>query len=50
MLKLRKKYREARREIDKGLYERQIKIVDTQIDRRVYDFYGSKKKIVEGLR
>jgi adenine-specific DNA-methyltransferase len=25
---------------DKGLYERQIKIVDAQIDRLVYDFYG----------
>ena len=36
MLKLQKKYREARREIDKELYERQIKIVDAQIDRLVY--------------
>jgi len=27
-------------ERDKELYERQIKVVDAQIDRRVYDFYG----------
>ena len=27
-------------EIDKGLYERQIRIVDAQIDRLVYDLYG----------
>ena len=25
---------------DKGLYERQIKIVDAQIDGLVYDLYG----------
>jgi Tfp pilus assembly PilM family ATPase len=25
---------------DKELYERQIKIVDAQIDRQVYDLYG----------
>ena len=40
MLELQKKYREARMEIDKGLYERQIKIIDAQIDRLVYDLYG----------
>jgi len=39
MLELQKKYHEARMEIDKGLYERQIKIVDAQIDRFVYDLY-----------
>ncbi|MEA1957770.1 MAG: hypothetical protein U9N01_05385 [Euryarchaeota archaeon] len=50
MLELQKKYHEARMEIDKGLYERQIRIVDAQIDRLVYDLYGTKKKIVEGLR
>ena len=36
---------------DKGLYERQIKIVDAQIDRRVYDLYGlteEEVKVVEG--
>ena len=27
-------------EIDKGLYKQQIKIVDEQIDRLVYDLYG----------
>jgi hypothetical protein len=27
-------------ERDKELYERQIKIVDAQIDRLVYDLYG----------
>ena len=35
---------------DKGLYERQIKIVDAQIDRLVYDLYGLTEeeiKIVE---
>ena len=31
---------EARMERDKELYERQIKIVDTQIDGMVYDLYG----------
>ena len=40
MLKLQKKYHEARMEIDKGLYERQIRIVDAQIDGLVYDLYG----------
>ncbi|MBE9593457.1 MAG: restriction endonuclease subunit M, partial [Proteobacteria bacterium] len=39
MLELHKKHHEARMEIDKGLYERQIKFVDTQIDRLVYDLY-----------
>jgi len=35
---------------DKGLYERQIKIVDTQIGRLVYDLYGVTEeiKVVEG--
>jgi hypothetical protein len=35
---------------DKELYERQIKIVDAQIDRRVYDLYGLMEeeiKVVE---
>ncbi len=40
MLKQQKKYHEARMEQDKELYERQIKIVDAQIDRLVYDLYG----------
>jgi len=37
-------------EHDKELYERQIEIVDIQIDRRVYDFYGlteGKVKVVK---
>ena len=40
MLELQKKYHEARMEQDKELYERQIKVVDGQIDRVVYDLYG----------
>jgi len=40
MLELQKKYHDARMERDKELYERQIKIVDAQIDRLVYDLYG----------
>ena len=40
MLDLQKKYHDARMESDKELYERQIRIVDKQIDRRVYDLYG----------
>ena len=52
MLELQKKYHEARMERDKGLYERQIKIVDAQIDRLVYDLYGLTEEeieIVEGV-
>ncbi len=40
MLELNKKYHEARMDRDKELYERQIKMVDAQIDRLVYDLYG----------
>jgi hypothetical protein len=40
MLELQKKYHETRMERDKELYERQIKVVDTQIDKLVYDLYG----------
>jgi hypothetical protein len=39
MLELHKKYHEARMERDKELYERQIQLVDAQIDRLVYDLY-----------
>ncbi|MCK4240029.1 MAG: hypothetical protein KAX30_00260, partial [Candidatus Atribacteria bacterium] len=39
MLELQKKYHGVRMERDKELYERQIKIVDAQIDRLVYDLY-----------
>ena len=38
-------------ERNKELYERQIKIVDAQIDRLVYDLYGLTEgeiKVVEG--
>jgi hypothetical protein len=51
MLKLQKKYHEARMERDKEIYERQIKIVDAQIDGLVYNLYGlteAEIKVVEG--
>jgi hypothetical protein len=51
MLELQKKHYETRMEQDKELYERQIKIVDAQIDRLVYDLYGLTEEeigIVEG--
>ena len=51
MLELQKKYHETRMERDKELYERQIKIVDVQIDRLVYELYGLKEvevRVVEG--
>ena len=50
MLELQKKYHETRMERDKELYERQIKVVDAQIDRLVYDLYGlmeEEEKVVE---
>ncbi|MCK4475165.1 MAG: N-6 DNA methylase, partial [Methanophagales archaeon] len=47
ILELQKKYHEARMEIDKGLYERQIKIADAQIDRLVYDLYGLTEEEVK---
>ena len=52
MLELQKKYHEARMERDKEIYERQIKIVDAQIDRLVYDLYGlsdEEIKVIEGM-
>jgi hypothetical protein len=52
MLELQKKYHDTRMEIDKGLYERQIKIVDAQIDGLVYDLYGlsdEEIKVIEGM-
>ena len=39
-----------KKERDKELYERQIRIVDTQIDRQVYELYGlteEEMKVVE---
>jgi hypothetical protein len=50
MLELQKKYHDARMERDKELYERQITIVDAQIDRLVYELYGlteEEVKVVE---
>ena len=41
----------GKKERDKELYERQIKIVDAQIDGLVYDLYGlteEEVKVVEG--
>jgi hypothetical protein len=40
MFEPQKKYRDARINQYKELYERQIKIVDVQIDGLVYDLYG----------
>jgi hypothetical protein len=51
MLERHKKYHDARMEIDKGLYERQIRIIDAQIGQLVYDLYGlteEEVKVVEG--
>jgi len=51
MLELQKKYHEARMERDKEIYERQIRIVDAQIGRVVYDLYGlteEERGVVEG--
>jgi hypothetical protein len=51
MLELQKKHHDARMDQDKELYERQIKMVDAQIDRLVYDLYGLTEeeiKRVEG--
>jgi hypothetical protein len=47
MLELKKKYHDVRMEQDKELYERQIKMVDTQIDRLVYDLYGLTEEEIE---
>ena len=47
MLELQKKHHDARMERDKELYERQIKIVDTQIDRLLYDLYGLTEEEIE---
>ncbi len=47
MLELQKKHHESRMERDKKLFERQIKMVDTQIDKRVYDLYGLMEEEVK---
>ena len=46
MLERQKKYHEARMDRDKELYERQIKIVDTQIGRLVDELYGLTEEVV----
>jgi len=51
MVELQKKYNEARMERDKEIDERQIKILDVQIDELVYELYGlteAEVKMVEG--
>ena len=50
MLELQKKHHEARIERDKELYERQIRIVDAQIDRLVYDLYGLTEEEVKAVK
>jgi hypothetical protein len=47
MLEQQKKHHEARMEQDKELYERQIKLVDAQIDGLVYDLYGLTEEEIE---
>ena len=47
MLELQKKHHEARMDRDKELYERQIKIVDAQIDWLVYDLYGLTEEEIQ---
>ena len=47
MLELQNKDHDARRDSDNELYERQIKLVDTQIDRLVYDLYGLTDEEIE---
>jgi len=47
MLELQKKHHDARMDRDKELYERQIRIVDAQIDRLVYDLYGMTEEVVK---
>jgi hypothetical protein len=47
MLELQKKYHDVRIERDKELYERQIKIIDVQIDKQVYDLYGLTEEEIE---
>ncbi len=50
MLELKKKYHETRMEQDKELYERQIKMVDTQIDKLIYDLYGLTEEEVKVVK
>ena len=50
MLELQKKYHNTRMEQDKELYERQIRIVDAQIDGLVYDLYGLTEEEVKVVK
>ena len=47
MLELQKKHHETRIERDKELYERQIRILDAQIDGLVYELYGLTEEEIE---
>jgi hypothetical protein len=47
MLKLQKKYQDAKMERDNELYELQIRIVDKQMDRLVYELYGLTEEEIE---
>ena len=47
LLELQKKYHDARMEQDKEVYERQIKMVDAQIDRLVYELYELTAEEIE---
>ena len=47
MLELQKKRHESRMARCKELYERQIRIVDAQIDRLVYDLYVLTEEEIE---
>ena len=47
MLEPQKKYHDAKMDHDKKLYERQIKMVDAQIDRLVYGLYGLTEEEVK---
>ena len=47
MLELQKKHHDARMDQDKELYERQIKLVDAQIDGLVYELYGLTDEEIE---
>lgn len=47
MPELQKKYDEVEMERDEEIYERQIKLVDAQIDRLVYDLYGLTDEEIE---
>ncbi|NQE53901.1 hypothetical protein C5S29_09935 [ANME-1 cluster archaeon GoMg3.2] len=50
MLELQKKHHDTRMERDKELYERQIKLVDAQIDRLVYNLYGLTEEEIKVVK